>query len=755
MPSSLIDATARAWVSPETHRFIWANEPALQLFGVDGLEEFRRFSIYDFSPEFQPDGESSAIKARRHLQIALEKGGHDFDWRHQNLGGQQIDAFVIATRIEHEGAVLLQTSCRDFSAERQALRELQRQRHEHDQIMGAISASTLVSWTDTDGVILDINDQFCQRSGYPRDELIGRTHDVVIPASRPPEIRAGVLARLRAGQLWTGILEYETKSGDPFFLKTVITPIRAEDGRVLKYLGIQTDLTRELKTERTLNNAQELARTGSYEFHLEAEDLRGSANFYRLYRLDPRLRGAAMLEALRSRVHPEDLDAVMGAWQRMLTTGEDYFLRHRLKFEDQTVTWIECRGSLLKDAKGTRMAGTSIDVTETVLREEEFKKLLDYNAAIVNSANVMIVTTDENGTITGLNDVAAKAFGYGAEEVTGRKALLDLLTWDQNDDLLASPRASHLTRRFDDLADRARRGRIESRPWKAQRQDGSHFEIEFSLAPLRNPLGKLYGFIGVARDVTEENAIREALEVEKAKSLHSAKLASLGEMAAGIAHEINNPLAMIYGSIELIETHRHDDERFQRKLEIIRKASSRIEKIVKGLQKFARTTGKHDARPADLHAIIQDALVLINARARQFGVEIRYEVHEPIWIRCDALEIEQVIINLLQNGIDAVKNTSARWIRVSATASGNFAILKVTDAGRGIPAHIEPKLFQPFFTTKPVGEGTGLGLSIVKGILDEHGAGIRVGQDGGNTCFEVRLPVCAPPRETPEVNDAT
>lgn len=229
-------------------------------------------------------------------------------------------------------------------------------------------------------------------------------------------------------------------------------------------------------------------------------------------------------------------------------------------------------------------------------------------------------------------------------------------------------------------------------------------------------------------------------DLEKGRSLQNSKLASLGEMSAGIAHEINNPLGVIVGSLGVLKKVKDDPEKFDAKINSIERSAFRIEKIVRGLKKFSRTGTNAPHKPEDVSAIISESLVITEAKLKRHSVELRSQIEDRLAISCDSVEIEQVIVNLINNAADAVKTLDSKWVEISAKREDQIIVLRVTDAGPGIPPEIEQKLFQPFFTTKPVGEGTGLGLSIIKGILEQHKATIQLDRSCKNTCFEIRFP---------------
>ena len=250
----------------------------------------------------------------------------------------------------------------------------------------------------------------------------------------------------------------------------------------------------------------------------------------------------------------------------------------------------------------------------------------------------------------------------------------------------------------------------------------------------------ILGLSGTCQDITDKVNKELLLEQERLKSIHTAKLASLGEMSAGVAHEINNPLAIIKGNLTLFKKYRLDPEKFEAKIEISDKAIQRISKIVNGLQKFSRSSDKVDYKLCYVENILKEALIITEAKSKRYSCPIELVGNLQLKILCDSLEIEQVIINLINNAIDAIKNNHDKWIKIYAEEDSQSVIIRVIDSGGGLSTEIESKLFQPFFTTKAVGEGTGLGLSISKGILDHHKASFGLNRNYSNTCFEISFP---------------
>lgn len=218
----------------------------------------------------------------------------------------------------------------------------------------------------------------------------------------------------------------------------------------------------------------------------------------------------------------------------------------------------------------------------------------------------------------------------------------------------------------------------------------------------------------------------KALDMEKAKSLHAEKFATLGEMAGSIAHEINNPIGLI-GILtgQLKELHKDntlDGETLLNSLDQVEACVWRVAKIIKALRRFSRDGSKDLMSLVPIKKIIEDVQVFCSERFKQNNIEFKISNYdENLKARCREVEICQVLLNLLNNSFDAIQESEERWIHLDITTNPKNIEFSVTNSGPKIPSEVQHKLFQPFFTTKDVGKGTGLGLSISKKIAENHG----------------------------------
>ncbi|KAB8039677.1 PAS domain S-box protein [Silvanigrella paludirubra] len=259
--------------------------------------------------------------------------------------------------------------------------------------------------------------------------------------------------------------------------------------------------------------------------------------------------------------------------------------------------------------------------------------------------------------------------------------------------------------------------------------------------PVINTDYQIVSITTILYDITEKIELEKSLLLEKEKVNHNSRLASLGEMAAGIVHEINNPLTIIDGNIKMLEILKDNPIKFSEKLKSMEKASERIIKIIRGLRKFSRSNYQNEYRLELFSEILNEVLIMIEEKAKQSFVQLKLDIAPNIFIFCNLIEIEQVIVNLLNNAIDAIQNLEEKWVKINLFKNKGQAILQIIDSGNGISKESEEKIFQPFFTTKAIGEGTGLGLAIVKGILEQHKASIHLNHNFKNTCFEIFFPL--------------
>lgn len=239
------------------------------------------------------------------------------------------------------------------------------------------------------------------------------------------------------------------------------------------------------------------------------------------------------------------------------------------------------------------------------------------------------------------------------------------------------------------------------------------------------------------RVVAEEKNLEQRAVVEA-----SARMAAIGQVTAGIAHEINNPLAVIIGKTQLLKKRwqKLNQEQVEDELKKIELTCFRISKIIKGLRSLSRDGENDQFSETEVSTIYSDVHTILEEKLQQNGIQVETHFPEGLGLECRSVQIGQVLLNLLTNAMDAIKDKNEKWIRVEAVDLGNFIEVSVIDSGSGIPEDVAQKIMTPFFTTKTAGHGTGLGLSISRRILKDHHGELVLDRQAKHTRFVLNLP---------------
>ncbi len=328
----------------------------------------------------------------------------------------------------------------------------------------------------------------------------------------------------------------------------------------------------------------------------------------------------------------------------------------------------------------------------------------------------------EDNIVRYANPAAAREYGWSTVELIGR-VFSEFVASDQPQsgaDLLVS--AEH---------------EIEPRDHVHRRRDGSEFAAVLTVSRLRSEAGLTTGAVVSVRDVTRDRAIAEQLR-------HSEKMIALGELVAGVAHEINNPLTGISAFSELLLEDALTDEH-RESVQLIKRESDRATAVIRDLLIFAR---KADAgtRPVDINELVEQTLRLRAYTTRAIGVvvELHLDPSRP-HVQGDAQRLQQVLLNLVVNSEQAMHGREIRRLTVHTRLEGDQVHITVSDTGSGMSANVKRRLFEPFFTTKPLGVGTGLGLSVSYGIAQTHRGTLDVqSEENVGTSITLTLPVLSP-----------
>jgi PAS domain S-box-containing protein len=445
--------------------------------------------------------------------------------------------------------------------------------------------------------------------------------------------------------------------------------------------------------------------------------------------------GAAVSEKRRSeslieRIHIDDRDGVRQALKSAINGGEDFASEFRFTLPDGRVRWATARGRCLveRDGRSRRLLGVSMDITERKQAEEEFRLAVE-----ASPSGILLV--NPTGQIVLVNSKIEELFGYRREELNGRS--VEILMPER----FASEHPGHRRTFF---AAPTARAMGAGRELFARRKDGSEFRVEIGLNPIHTGHGiaVLANVVDIsARLEAEEEARRRRQQVEL---LGRASL--LGEMTASLAHELNQPLAAItnnaHAAIEYIEQNRLDPAQLQEILTDVigdsRRASDIISNVRNAIKKGSAIRG-----PINLNEVVKAVthMVYPDAAAHFCTLEMSLAQDLPA-VQGDPIQIQQVLLNLVRNAFDAMRDTppDRRVVDIATNYNGDGTIsVTVRDHGCGLSEKTRGRLFEQFFTTKE--EGLGMGLAIVRSIVEAHGGTIDAeNADGGGARFHFRLP---------------
>ncbi len=388
-----------------------------------------------------------------------------------------------------------------------------------------------------------------------------------------------------------------------------------------------------------------------------------------------------------------------------------------------------------RDADG-EVAGLVISAEDVTEQVQTRKRLGEHEAAfrdLFASSPLGLNLCRMDGLWLHSNEAFLRIIGYSAAEADGGLTYWQLTPRKYDADEAVQLERLRTTRRYG--------------PYEKEfiRKDGS-------LVPVR-----LHGFLierdgedliwSVIEDMTEQRALQRDREEQRLHAIQASKLATLGEMAAGFAHEINNPLGIVELYVATLEDsiRAGDTEAVREAIDGIREAAVRAGQIVRGLSRFSRRShGENEL--VDTRSLVEEALGLCRPRIAANGVSMRVEPLPRYLVSGDPIQLSQVLVNLVNNAVDAARDAREPWVRVRVEheTDAPFVRLVVENSGPLLPAGAEERIFEPFFTTKKRGEGTGLGLSVSRNIVDAHEGTLVLDRSAECTRFVVRLPEAQP-----------
>jgi PAS domain S-box-containing protein len=486
-------------------------------------------------------------------------------------------------------------------------------------------------------------------------------------------------------------------------------------------VAIERKLTQEAlhRSEAYLAEAQKLSKTGSWAFRPGmAKPFYWSEEMFRIWDFDPQ-QGVPDYETAWRRIHPEDFKGTFREHMQKAFTGDlkvAIISEFRIVLPDGTVKYLHATSQPVFDDAGkiVEYFGTSVDVTERKRAEEELRAAeTRFRASVDHLTEAVFIHDDQDdqGRVVDVNQQACASLGYTRAELIGMTAF----------DYDALVDAAFMR----SIKDRVARGEIFSFESVHRRKDGTVFPVEIRVRPFWH--GDHQFGLTVVRDITERKraeAEREKLRQLEGELAHIDRVNMMGELASSLAHELNQPIAAAITSasacLRWLAHNPPDLERARAAIMRIEKDGSRAAEIIQRIRAFYKTGAPPQLESVDLNTVASDMLALLREEAARHSVSLRTELAPQLpQIVADRVQLQQVLMNLMLNGIEAMTDSAGELtIRSQSTNDGRLQI-SVSDTGVGLPSEKLDRIFNAFYTTKP--QGTGMGLAISRSIIEAHG----------------------------------
>ena len=643
------------------------------------------------------------------------------------------------------------------------------------------SMNEVLMMVDNDNRIIFVNNRFTEMLEYKPEEVIGKIgYEFLIPKDRQHEIINANNQR-KKGSKSVYEMQFITKKGQTIDCVVSGAPIYNAKGEVVGSISAMVDITELRKAEKAYRESMMLFETLSHmsPVGIFRTDANGKTTFVNpkwceLSGLSPE---QAMGDEWIKAVHPEDRESVINGWYKRVNSTESSSTEYRFLKPDGTVVWVLGNALPQKTADGINgYIGTITDITQIKQAQENLERSERRFRELTDLLPQSIWEIDLNGMVTFVNKHGLENMGYTNEDFKKGVNIFDTIIPEYREETIRL------------FKQRLQGETATGLEYPAQRKNGEQFSALVYSSPIVDH-GKIVGLRGISIDISElkktqhelekyknhlellvkerteelegvneeltsaneelynqrEKLIAALQELKTAQHtlIQSEKMASLGLLAAGVAHEINNPLNFIQGGITAIENYINDKfkthkSELQPIVDAIKEGVKRSAQIVRSLNLYSRTdNAKHSN--VDLHKVIDNCLILLSNQYRNRIEIVKHYNVCSTGIYCNEGQIHQSFMNILINAIQAIDGTGK--ITITTKSTDNTCKIIFEDTGCGIDQENMTRIFDPFFTTKEPGLGTGLGLSITYNIIKEHKGNITIhSEKGKGTKVTVVLP---------------
>jgi PAS domain S-box-containing protein len=576
-----------------------------------------------------------------------------------------------------------------------------------------------------DGTLRTVNRRTAEILDVPYAQLVGRKLEEFLGAPLHAETSAS-LARFLEKRSWSGVVEVHLKNDSRRLYYDCVVNAIVKGDEVTGASVLARDVTGHREKEQRFTQLFESLQEGVYISNAEGKLLEVNPALVTILGYDSKEDLLNLPpEQLNVDANREPVLGRMGSQSGRTRTREI-----RLKRKDGGVAvCVDTSAGVMEAGRIVRYQGTLVDVTEKRAMERQLRRQEEFRRHLLESFPDLILVLDLKGKYTFVSARIGELLGYGPEHLMGKNV---------EDAEKTSPELAELYRTV-----ATGQSALTSCEYGSQHRDGSWRTMLGMASPLLDAEGKPAGVIVSVRDVTTEKRLEQQI-------IQSERLAAMGQMIGGFAHELNNPLTSILGMAELLQEG-GVTEGGRKQVTILHQQARRAAEIVQNLQYFARPPAPGHSQ-VNLNELVQRTVQMQAYPLRKSNITVDFLPEPSIpAIVADPNQLMQVFLNLLLNAEQAIRETREKGtIRVRLERNSDSVWLVFQDDGPGISPENLAHIFDPFFTTKRPGRGTGLGLSICKTVLREHGGNIEAASaPGGGAVFTITLPVVAVAESAP------
>lgn len=640
----------------------------------------------------------------------------------------------------HNLALKVSTHAQNYRRLKSQIEALRTTLHDRERQVHALNEHTIASITDADGIILQVNDKFCEASGYSRKELIGQNHRLVKSGLHSRTFYAQLWQTIRQGKIWHGELCNRSKDGSLYWVETSIIPFLDARGKPYQYISVRTDITSVKEAEQRLALSQTYANIISWEWNIESDEVRSldSKGLTNLFG-QPDAPIPTTLEGFVQWVHPEDRKPFVDSHWACIDYGDSYQLEYRVKWPNMGIRWLSSSGDVVRDPQGKpiQMLGALHDITHRKQMEAELIESRERLKEAQSLAKLGYWEADLTRDEISWSDEIYRIFGLDPAIFTPKvKTCFRQIHPDDLTSLKQAMEQASTTGTLDLVH-------------RVIRPDGDVRFIHVLAKAEGGTEGELPRLAGTVQDVTELKRAEQAM-LEAKEAAESASLAK-SEFLASMSHELRTPLNSILGFAQLFKMDSNLPESSREQAHEIERAGQHLLTLVNDVMDLARIeAGKLNIvmAPVDIASVINDSLGMVAPIAQRRDIRLINAVGDArqATVRGDYTRLQQVLMNLLVNAIKY--NPPQGAVRLIGHRGEHSVRISIVDTGYGIPIDRQARIFNSFDRLgmeRGHVEGSGIGLVITRSLVEAMDGQIGFeSREGHGSTFWVEFPTIIP-----------